>query len=210
MSEDRSESHKLYQQDITHEATIPGDNGERSQEKEKLTGQPPFTEQSFCSRLILFKRRVVNRIEKKTSAGICYVFQKLKSQRPQLHGSQLKFYHGIRGFKNWEAVEKKIFGRPRRRWEDNIKIYLREVGYDFRDWINLAQDRNRWRAYVRAAMNLRDPKAIISAASAGMQYGVISSRRVTEKAFNAGGLWKGNQCFPHSSIPLSVSSASLH
>ncbi|KAJ4436550.1 hypothetical protein ANN_16582 [Periplaneta americana] len=51
---------------------------------------------------------------------------------------------------------KRPLGRPRRRWEDNIKMDLREVGYDDRDWINLAQDRDRWRAYVRAAMNLRD------------------------------------------------------
>ncbi|KAJ4434854.1 hypothetical protein ANN_23425 [Periplaneta americana] len=61
---------------------------------------------------------------------------------------------------------KRPLGRPRRRWEDNIKMDLREVGYDDRDWINLAQDRDRWRAYVRAAMNLRvgwvkaDTKAI--------------------------------------------------
>ncbi|KAJ4451145.1 hypothetical protein ANN_02587 [Periplaneta americana] len=53
--------------------------------------------------------------------------------------------------------EKRPLGRPRRRWEDNIKMDLREVGYDGRDWINLAQDRNQWRAYVRAAMNLRVP-----------------------------------------------------
>ncbi|KAJ4439888.1 hypothetical protein ANN_08017 [Periplaneta americana] len=46
-------------------------------------------------------------------------------------------------------------GMPRRRWEDNIKMDLRGVGYDDRDWINLAQDRDQWRAYVRAAMNLR-------------------------------------------------------
>ncbi|KAJ4443457.1 hypothetical protein ANN_05126 [Periplaneta americana] len=52
---------------------------------------------------------------------------------------------------------KRPLGRPRHRWEDNIKMYLSEVGYDDRDWINLAQDRNRWRAYVRAAMNLRVP-----------------------------------------------------
>ncbi|KAJ4425776.1 hypothetical protein ANN_27401 [Periplaneta americana] len=45
--------------------------------------------------------------------------------------------------------------RPRCRWKDNIKMDLREVGYDDRDWINLAQDRDRWRAYVRAVMNLR-------------------------------------------------------
>ncbi|KAJ4445788.1 hypothetical protein ANN_12473, partial [Periplaneta americana] len=51
--------------------------------------------------------------------------------------------------------EKRPLGRPRRIWEDNIKMDLREVGYDERDWINLAQDRDRWRAYVRAAMNLR-------------------------------------------------------
>ncbi|KAJ4448615.1 hypothetical protein ANN_00005 [Periplaneta americana] len=52
---------------------------------------------------------------------------------------------------------KRPLGRPRPRWEDNIKMDLREVGYDDRDWINLAQDRDRWRAYVRAAMNLRVP-----------------------------------------------------
>ncbi|KAJ4440065.1 hypothetical protein ANN_08196 [Periplaneta americana] len=52
---------------------------------------------------------------------------------------------------------KRPLGRQRRRWEDNIKMDLREVGYDDRDWINLAQDRDRWRAYVRAAMNLRVP-----------------------------------------------------
>ncbi|KAJ4446228.1 hypothetical protein ANN_12922 [Periplaneta americana] len=50
---------------------------------------------------------------------------------------------------------KRPLGRPRRRWEDNIKMDLREVGYEDRDWINLAQDRDQWRAYVRAAMNLR-------------------------------------------------------
>ncbi|KAJ4444184.1 hypothetical protein ANN_05974 [Periplaneta americana] len=52
---------------------------------------------------------------------------------------------------------KRPLGRPRRRWEDNIKMDLREVGYDGRYWINLAQDRDQWRAYVRAAMNLQVP-----------------------------------------------------
>ncbi|KAJ4447328.1 hypothetical protein ANN_09332 [Periplaneta americana] len=52
---------------------------------------------------------------------------------------------------------KRSLERPRRRWEDNIKMDLREVGYDDREWINLAQDRDQWRAYVRAAMNLRVP-----------------------------------------------------
>ncbi|KAJ4450840.1 hypothetical protein ANN_02271 [Periplaneta americana] len=50
---------------------------------------------------------------------------------------------------------KRPLERPRRRGEDNIAMDLREVGYDDRDWIGLAQDMDRWRAYVRAAMNLR-------------------------------------------------------
>ncbi|KAJ4427566.1 hypothetical protein ANN_25214 [Periplaneta americana] len=50
---------------------------------------------------------------------------------------------------------KRPLGRPRRSWEDNIKMDLREVGYDDREWINFARDRDQWRAYVRAAMNLR-------------------------------------------------------
>ena len=53
-------------------------------------------------------------------------------------------------------------GRPRRRWEDNIKMDLREVGCDPRDWITLAEDRDQWRAYVRAVMNLRVPSKPIS------------------------------------------------
>ncbi|KAJ4438366.1 hypothetical protein ANN_14308 [Periplaneta americana] len=54
---------------------------------------------------------------------------------------------------------KRPFGMPRRRWEDNIKMDLKEVGYDGRDWIDLAQDRDQWRAYVRAVMNLRTKSA---------------------------------------------------
>jgi hypothetical protein len=48
-------------------------------------------------------------------------------------------------------------GRSRRRWVDNIKMDLREVGWGGMDWINLAQDRDRWRALVSAVMNLRVP-----------------------------------------------------
>jgi hypothetical protein len=48
-------------------------------------------------------------------------------------------------------------GRPRRRWEDNIKMNLQEVGLGGMDWIDMAQDRDRWRAVVNAVMNLRVP-----------------------------------------------------
>ena len=52
---------------------------------------------------------------------------------------------------------KRPLGRPRRRWVDNIKIYLKEVGCDPGDWITLVEDRDQSRAYVRAVMNLRVP-----------------------------------------------------
>ena len=52
---------------------------------------------------------------------------------------------------------KRSLGRPRCRWEDNIRMDLREVGCDPRDWVALAEDRDQWRAYVRAVVNLRVP-----------------------------------------------------
>jgi hypothetical protein len=52
---------------------------------------------------------------------------------------------------------KRPLGRPRRRWVDNIKMDLREIGWDGVDWIDLAQDRDQWRALVKAVMNLRVP-----------------------------------------------------
>jgi hypothetical protein len=48
-------------------------------------------------------------------------------------------------------------GRPRRRWVDNIKLDLREMDWDGVDWIELAQDRDQWRAVVNTVMNLRFP-----------------------------------------------------
>jgi hypothetical protein len=50
---------------------------------------------------------------------------------------------------------KRPLGRPRRRWEDNIKMNLQEVGGDLGDWMELAQDRDRWRALVGTVRNFR-------------------------------------------------------
>ena len=52
---------------------------------------------------------------------------------------------------------KRPLGRPRRRWEDNIRMDLQEVGLGYEDWIGLAQDRDRWRALVSAVRNFRVP-----------------------------------------------------
>ena len=52
---------------------------------------------------------------------------------------------------------KRPLGRPRRRWVDNIRMDLQEVGCGYMDWIGLAQDRDRWRTLVSAVMNLRVP-----------------------------------------------------
>jgi hypothetical protein len=52
---------------------------------------------------------------------------------------------------------KRAVGRPRRSWVDNIKIDLREIGWDGMDWIDLAQDRDQWRALANTVMNLRVP-----------------------------------------------------
>jgi hypothetical protein len=52
---------------------------------------------------------------------------------------------------------KRPLGRPRRRWVDNIKMNLGEIGWEGRDWIELAQNRDQWRALVNAVMNLRVP-----------------------------------------------------
>ena len=48
-------------------------------------------------------------------------------------------------------------GRPRRRWEDNIRMILKEIGINMRNWVDSAQDRNYWRALVNAALNLQVP-----------------------------------------------------
>ena len=53
--------------------------------------------------------------------------------------------------------EKRPLGRRRRRWVDNIRMDLQEVGCGYVDWIGLAQDRDRWRTLVSAVMNLRVP-----------------------------------------------------
>jgi hypothetical protein len=66
-------------------------------------------------------------------------------------GEERKVYKDLVG----KSQGKRPLGRPRRRWEDGIRMELREIGLGGVDWIRLAQDRYRWRAVVSAVMNLR-------------------------------------------------------
>ena len=64
---------------------------------------------------------------------------------------------GVHKVSVWKPEGKRPLGRPRRRWEDNIKMDLQEVGRGCGNWVELVQDRDRWRALVSTVMNFRVP-----------------------------------------------------
>ncbi|KAJ4444324.1 hypothetical protein ANN_06116, partial [Periplaneta americana] len=102
------------------------------------------------------------RMESRTSTRIVFlpdIIRNIKSRRLRWAGQVARMDESRNAYRMlvWKPEGKRPLGRPRRRWEDNIKMDLREMGYDDRDWINLTQDRERWRAYVRVAVNLRVP-----------------------------------------------------
>ena len=57
----------------------------------------------------------------------------------------------------WANLREKTLGRRKRKWEDSIKMDPQEVKYESVDWIDVEQDRDRWRAFVNAVMNIRVP-----------------------------------------------------
>jgi hypothetical protein len=69
------------------------------------------------------------------------------------HGEKTNTYRILVG----KPEGKKSLGGPRRRCEDNINMDLREIGWNGIDWIDLAQDRGRWRAFLNTVMNVRVP-----------------------------------------------------
>jgi len=83
----------------------------------------------------------------------------IKSRRMRLtgHVARMGERRGVQRVLVGKPEGKSPLGRPRRRWEDNIKIDLEEVGCGGMDWIELAQDTDRWWALVNAVMNLRVP-----------------------------------------------------
>ena len=83
----------------------------------------------------------------------------IKSRRMRWAGHVARMEEG-RGVHNvlvGKPERRRPSGRPRRRWEDNIKIDLQEFGSGCEDWMELAQDRDRWRALVSTVMNFRVP-----------------------------------------------------
>ena len=83
----------------------------------------------------------------------------IKSRRMRWagHVARMGEERGVYRFLVGNPEGKRPLGRPRRRWVDNVRMDLQEVGCGYMDWIGLAQDRDRWRTLVSAVMNLRVP-----------------------------------------------------
>jgi hypothetical protein len=85
------------------------------------------------------------------------VMRMIKSRRMRLAGHVKRMGAKKNAYKllSGKPEGKRLLGRPRLSWVDNIRMDLGEVGWGSVDWLGLAQDRNRWRAFVNAVMNLR-------------------------------------------------------
>jgi hypothetical protein len=83
----------------------------------------------------------------------------IKSRRMRWvgHVARIGEWRGAYRVLVWRPEGKRALGRPRCRWEDNIKLDLWEIGIDGANWIQLAQDRVQWRAFVNTVINLRVP-----------------------------------------------------
>jgi hypothetical protein len=82
---------------------------------------------------------------------------KLRRMRWAGHVARMGEERGVYGVLVGKPEGKRPLGRPRRRWVDNIRLDLQEVGCGYMDWIGLARDRDSWRTLVSAVMNLRVP-----------------------------------------------------
>ena len=79
----------------------------------------------------------------------------IKYRRLRWAGHVVRMEEGRSAFKI--LTDKPTGKRPRRRWEDDIRMELKEIGINMRIWVDLAQDMNYWRALVNASLNLRVP-----------------------------------------------------
>ena len=86
----------------------------------------------------------------------------ITSRRLRWAGHVARMEEGRHAFKilTGRPTGKRLLGVPWRRWEDNIRIDLEEIGINAGNWVDSAQDRNYWRVLVNAALNLRVPQAM--------------------------------------------------
>jgi hypothetical protein len=105
---------------------------------------------------VTMKRRRLHHEELNDRYSSPNIVRVIKSRRMRWagHVARLGEGRGVHRVLVGKPEGKRPLGRERRRWEDNIKMDLQEVGYMGMDWIELAQDRNRWRALVNAVMKL--------------------------------------------------------
>ena len=83
----------------------------------------------------------------------------IKSRRLSWAGHVAKMEESRSTFKilSGTPTGKRTLGRPSCRWEDNIRMYFKEIGIGMRNWVDSAQDRDYWRALVKGALNLQVP-----------------------------------------------------
>ena len=94
--------------------------------------------------------------------GLCHspsIFMVIKSGRLRWAGHVARMEEGRTAFEilTGKPTGKRPLGRPRRRWEDNIRMDFEEIGINAGNWIDSAQDRDYWKALVNATLNLRVP-----------------------------------------------------
>ena len=107
-----------------------------------------FTNDSFLQKIKFeFKLRNIMNFKAKFNVAIVTAQLTILCQLCNLH------YRVLVG----KSEGKRPLGRPRRRWEDNIKMDLQKVGGGYGDWMELAQDRDKWLALVSTVMNIRVP-----------------------------------------------------
>ena len=90
---------------------------------------------------------------------LIYAVRVVKSRRLRQAGHVARMEEGTNAFKilTYKPTENRSLGRPRRRCEDNIRMYLKEMDINMRNWIDSAQDRDYWGALVNMALNLQVP-----------------------------------------------------
>jgi sorting nexin-29 len=134
------------------------------------------------------------------------IIRQIKSRRMRWAGHVARMGEGRNVYR--VLVEKpegkRLLERPRRRWEDGIKMDLREIGWGGVEWIHLAEDRDRWRAVVNAVMNLRVlvlRRCLVSVPNCDEECKGRNASRVATGAANVRVLLKSrkNVCFEYSS-----------